>query len=105
MKKWIFILGLLVLIVCGGLYAKRKFYDPKQQFDNTKQLAGIDEIKYGDLIFQTSLSAQSKAIQLATKSKYSHCGTAMSFMFLKQFSPLSGHGLMSGLAEGKVANM
>jgi uncharacterized protein YycO len=28
----------------------------------------------GDLIFQTSLSEQSKAIQLATKSKYSHCG-------------------------------
>ncbi|MCU0354783.1 MAG: YiiX family permuted papain-like enzyme, partial [Cytophagales bacterium] len=28
----------------------------------------------GDLIFHTSLSAQSKAIQAATKSKYSHCG-------------------------------
>jgi len=33
-----------------------------------------DAIREGDLIFQTSLSAQSKAIQLATKSKYSHCG-------------------------------
>jgi uncharacterized protein YycO len=28
----------------------------------------------GDLIFQTSTSSQSKAIQLATHSKYSHCG-------------------------------
>lgn len=28
----------------------------------------------GDIIFQTSLSSQSKAIQLATKSKYSHVG-------------------------------
>jgi hypothetical protein len=28
----------------------------------------------GDLIFHTSLSAQSKAIQLATHSPYSHCG-------------------------------
>ncbi len=28
----------------------------------------------GDLIFQTSLSGQSKAVQLATKSVYSHCG-------------------------------
>ncbi len=28
----------------------------------------------GDIIFHTSKSAQSKAIQLATKSKYSHCG-------------------------------
>jgi hypothetical protein len=33
-----------------------------------------DEIQSGDIIFQTSLSKQSKAIQLATKSKYSHCG-------------------------------
>jgi len=31
-------------------------------------------LKDGDLIFQTSLSQQSQAIQLATKSKYSHCG-------------------------------
>jgi uncharacterized protein YycO len=31
-------------------------------------------VQDGDLIFQTSLSRQSKAIQLATHSKYSHCG-------------------------------
>ena len=30
--------------------------------------------QYGDLIFHTSLSAQSQAIQLATHSAYSHCG-------------------------------
>lgn len=34
----------------------------------------LNIVQEGDLIFQTSLSAQSKAIQLATKSKYSHCG-------------------------------
>lgn len=32
------------------------------------------EIQNGDLIFHTSKSNQSKAIQLATKSKYSHMG-------------------------------
>jgi uncharacterized protein YycO len=31
-------------------------------------------LQNGDIIFQTSTSAQSKAIQLATKSKYSHMG-------------------------------
>lgn len=31
-------------------------------------------LQNGDIIFQTSTSAQSKAIQLATNSKYSHCG-------------------------------
>jgi uncharacterized protein YycO len=78
MKKGIFILGLLGLTVFGGFYAKRKFYDPKHRLDNAKTevklLIDNDEIKNGDLIFQTSRSGQSKAIQLATKSKYSHCG-------------------------------
>jgi hypothetical protein len=37
-------------------------------------LIGSKEIRNGDIIFQTSLSEQSKAIQLATNSKYSHCG-------------------------------
>jgi len=36
--------------------------------------ADVAELHNGDLIFQTSTSAQSQAIQLATKSKYSHCG-------------------------------
>ncbi len=78
MKKVIFIIGLITLTILGGLYAKRKFYDPKYRFElaktEVKKLADQDEIKNGDLIFQTSLSGQSKAIQLATKSKYSHCG-------------------------------
>ena len=78
MKKTIFIIGLLGMTIFGGLYAKRKFYDPKHRLENArtevKKLADQHEIKNGDLIFQTSLSGQSKAIQLATKSKYSHCG-------------------------------
>lgn len=76
MKKVIIILSLLILTVALGLYAKQKFYDPRHKISNAKaeakQLA--DEIQNGDLIFQTSLSGQSKAIQVATKSKYSHCG-------------------------------
>lgn len=78
MKKGIIIIGLLGLIIIGGLYAKRKYYDPKYRLENAKKeiksLADSDKIKNGDLIFQTSLSGQSKAIQLATGSKYSHCG-------------------------------
>lgn len=34
----------------------------------------IPEFEDGDIIFQTSKSAQSKAVQLATGSKWSHCG-------------------------------
>lgn len=36
------------------------------------------EWREGDLIFQTSQSSQSKVIQLATKSAYSHCGVIFS---------------------------
>lgn len=76
MKKVIIILSLLILTIALGFYAKQKFYDPRHKISNAKaearQLAG--EIQNGDLIFQTSLSGQSKAIQVATKSKYSHCG-------------------------------
>lgn len=78
MKKVIIILGLLGLIIISSLLAKRKFCDPENRLTKAKteikQLADQGEIKNGDLIFQTSLSEQSKAIQLATNSKYSHCG-------------------------------
>ena len=71
----IIILGLLTIV---GLYAKRKFYDPKHRTEiANKQIAELTDkgdIKNGDIIFQTSLSGQSKAIQLATHSEYSHCG-------------------------------
>jgi hypothetical protein len=78
MKKLIFTIGLIGLIIFSGLYAKRKFYDSKHRLETAKsevkKLADKEEIRDGDLIFHTSLSRQSKAIQLATKSKYSHCG-------------------------------
>lgn len=43
--------------------------------DEKKQSHHIfSKFQNGDIIFQTSQSSQSKAIQLATKSKYSHVG-------------------------------
>ena len=72
MKKTIFIIGLIALTVFCGLYAKRKIYDPKQRLKNgqaeVKKLTSEDVIKSGDIIFQTSLSGQSKAIQLENLS-------------------------------------
>jgi phage terminase large subunit-like protein len=109
MKKAILILGLLGLILFVGLYAKRKFYDPKQQIESAKtelkQLSENDEIKNGDLIFQTSMSGQSKAIQFATKSKYSHCGIIFSekgqFYVLEAVKPVKTTALDKWIARGK----
>ena len=109
MKKTIFILGLLGLTIFGGLYAKRKFYDPKHRLENArtevKKLADQHEIKNGDLIFQTSLSGQSKAIQLATKSKYSHCGLIYKdgndFYVFEAIQPVKRTPLYKWIARGQ----
>ncbi len=78
MKKGIIISGLLVLTLFGGLDSGKIFHDRKYGIAHAQgeiaHFADDSKIKDGDLIFQTSLSRQSKAIQLATKSKYSHCG-------------------------------
>jgi uncharacterized protein YycO len=77
-QKLFLIIGLAALILLAGLYAKQRFYDPKQRLklatQEVKQLAADHILQNGDLIFQTSLSGQSKAIQFATHSEYSHCG-------------------------------
>lgn len=109
MKKAIIILGLLGLIIFGGLSAKRKFYDPKHRLEKAKteikELAEQDEIKNGDLIFQTSLSGQSKAIQLATNSKYSHCGIIYSdngqFYVFEAIQPVKTTPLDKWIARGE----
>jgi uncharacterized protein YycO len=109
MKKTIITLALLGLIILTGLYAKRKFYDPKHCLEiakeQVKQLADKGQIKNGDLIFQTSLSGQSKAIQLATKSKYSHCGLIYKdgndFYVFEAVQPVKRTPLVKWIARGQ----
>ena len=107
MKKTILLIGLIAIILVSGLYAKRKYYDPRQRLDNAKNevrnLTGNNELREGDLIFQTSLSRQSQAIQLATKSEYSRIEKIITF--LKQFNQSSELRLTSGLQEEKTENM
>jgi uncharacterized protein YycO len=77
MKK--IILTILALITLGfGLY---QFIGNYQSAEGVKEdiLKSVESsqrntIQDGDIIFQTSKSSQSKAIQLATHSEYSHMG-------------------------------
>ena len=75
MKKILIITAFLGLVILAGLYAKQNLHQVTSTVENpTNQRNDINkEFREGDLIFQTSLSSQSQAIQLATKSKYSHC--------------------------------
>lgn len=67
-----------------------------------------DLIQEGDLIFQTSLSAQSKAIQLATQSKYSHCGIIFKdkngYYVLEAISRVKRTPLAQWIARGQGKN-
>lgn len=78
MKKIILVIGIVVLLILSGGYVKQKYfylkYKAKISQKEVEKLKRQDVIQDGDIIFHTSLSGQSKAIQLATKSKYSHCG-------------------------------
>jgi uncharacterized protein YycO len=109
MRKIIIVLGIISLTLFGGLFAREIFSESKPtltiksaEIKNRQQLY---EIKEGDLIFQTSLSGQSKAIQLATKSKYSHCGLIFKdgndFYVLEAFQPVKRTPLNEWIARGK----
>ena len=78
MKKTIVLIIFLTLLILVSFYIKYTFYNTNYRtsflLHQVKTLGNNDELKNGDLIFQTSTSKQSKAIQLATKSRYSHCG-------------------------------
>ena len=77
MKKIILSI-LLILLLCGAYL----IYNMSGFASGVNEDAKIglytkwnyNELKNGDIIFQTSKSSQSKAIQIATNSKYSHMG-------------------------------
>ena len=110
MKKLIIIVGVVGIIGISGFYAaKPKFYNPKESIETEKseenQLVANEGIKNGDLIFQTSLSSQSQAIQLATNSKYSHCGIVYiengQFYVFEAIQPVKTTPLDKWIARGK----
>ena len=69
---------LAILIIIPVLFLLACSNGNTKNYNNNSAISGeqIDKsiIQNGDIIFQTSKSRQSKAIQLATKSKYSHIG-------------------------------
>jgi uncharacterized protein YycO len=62
-------------------------------------------LQNGDLIFQTSTSAQSQAIQLATKSNYSHCGIVYkdgaNYFVFEAVQPVKKTPIDKWIARGK----
>ncbi len=74
MKK--LLLTILIIGMLGFLayWATEKSQIVEKVPEYEEQVKSYNHIQNGDIIFQTSLSSQSEAIQLATDSKYSHMG-------------------------------
>ena len=75
MRKTLAIILFIAFFIIIGFYIGIKIYAPKIILKkiNTEVTLVADSVhlKSGDIIFQTSLSQQSVAIQLATHSEYS----------------------------------
>lgn len=74
MKKSPKIFAIITLILSFGLallVTQYVFKKPEISIQNESQFSKIQD---GDIVFQTSQSAQCEAVRIATASKFSHCG-------------------------------
>lgn len=72
MQKRSYVFPGIVVLVCLALLAGAlHVFAPGSV---TAKDVGAGDFREGDIIFQVSVSSQSLAIQVATRSKYSHCG-------------------------------
>ncbi|MGB0523016.1 MAG: YiiX family permuted papain-like enzyme [Flammeovirgaceae bacterium] len=101
-KYLIIAIGLL-LAACSTGDMKKKEYTAEEAdrgLTNTN-----DQLQVGDIIFQTSTSTQSQAIQLATNSKYSHVGVLFNInnelVVLEAVQPVKYTPLIIWIEKGK----
>ncbi len=96
MKKHLTTFAAILLTVC--------LFNTGWAQTTTKAKTGTEDFREGDLIFQTSNSGQSLAIQLATKSIYSHCGVIFKengkFYVLEAVQPVKRTPLDQWIARG-----
>lgn len=94
----------LIIVLCFGLLFGLYMYSEKGNPDISERIE-TKQIQNGDLIFQTSLSQQSKAIQLATNSVYSHCGIIYEkngkYFVFEAIQPVQSTPLEKWISRGK----
>ncbi|WP_293945872.1 MULTISPECIES: YiiX family permuted papain-like enzyme [unclassified Sphingobacterium] len=101
----------VLLIICTLLIGRFYFQinAPKAQNGSldkkVKSSTMLPLLKDGDMIFQSSISPQCKAVQLATGSPYSHCGLIFHEdgkpYVLEAIQPVTVTGLTDWIARGK----
>lgn len=108
MKKLFLILGIAGTLILGFAIIYSNFFKnsrvSKSAANQVNQLQVSNSIRNGDLIFQTSRSGQSQAIQQATGSKYSHCGIIYNnkgnFYVFEAIQPVKSTPLDEWIARG-----
>ncbi|WP_210461945.1 YiiX family permuted papain-like enzyme [Rufibacter roseolus] len=110
-SKILLALWVLLPLVAAGYFLEKRYGKPSPDeyeevaADRVKELSASNELQNGDLIFHTSRSAQSQAIQLATKSKYSHCGIVYKngndYFVFEAVQPVSTTPLAKWIARGE----
>ena len=108
-KSKIIFLLFFVAVLCASVFLKRHVISGlvkhKEAEKEIAALAANKELRNGDIIFQTSLSSQSKAIQLATHSVYSHCGIIFkegnNYFVYEAIQPVKTTPLEKWIARGK----
>ncbi len=63
-----------ILILTLLLFSCNETLQPIQQTQNDTRLTKLSEVLDGDIVLQTSTSSQAHAIQLATRSPFTHVG-------------------------------
>jgi uncharacterized protein YycO len=105
MKKIVITTIVASLLLIGGYYASKKYVPTQKASASVKTLVENNAIQSGDLIFHTSQSRQSKAIQLATHSTYSHCGIIFNrnndWYVIEAAQPIKWTPLSQWIARGK----
>ncbi len=107
MKKLFLTFLIIVTIGFVGYWASEMylFANGVKKDIEIKKSQLTEKIQNGDIIFQTSKSSQSKAIQLATGSKYTHMGIiykkGKSFFVFEAIQPVKLTPLLKWIKRGK----
>lgn len=99
----------VVVLVAVGAWARAAYVQPWMQERSAVRIAGKLErdslLREGDILFQTSRSRQSRAVQDATRSEWSHCGIVVrragKWMVFEAVQPVKATPLAEWIARGK----
>ncbi len=99
----------VVALVAVGAWARAAYVQPWMQDRSALRIATrLDRdslLREGDILFQTSRSRQSRAVQGATRSEWSHCGLVVrrdgKWMVFEAVQPVKTTPLAEWIARGK----